>query len=149
MRKLFFTTIATGAVLLSSPATVAAKDNSPVKPAEYVEISAIHIKDGYGRKYMDHLAEVWRKGMDYRVEKGWIESYEILRNIHPREGEPNIYLVTRYTEVASSEEGRKRGEEMRAQMATTVEEMQRASAGRAEYRTLGGTMVLRRLVWND
>lgn len=87
--------------------------------------------------------------MDFQVEQGWIESYEILANVHPRDGEPDLYLIMCYTEWHSPEEGRANTEAMRAHMEMTAEQMREASAGRAEYRHLGSEMLLRRLVWND
>ena len=149
MNKTLFAAGAALSALLFTPSAVAAQDQWPVEPAEYVEVSAIHIDDGYELKYANHLANTWRKSMDFRVEKGWIEGYEILSNIHARAGEPDLYLLTRFTKVVSPEEGRARAEEWRAFNEATTEEMQEASAGRAEYRTLGSTMMLRRLVWDD
>ncbi|KLI64354.1 hypothetical protein [Aurantiacibacter marinus] len=149
MKRILLTAVAAILMGAAFPATVAAQDDPPLQPAEYVEVSAIHIDDGHQGDYANHLATFWRRSMDYRVEQGWINSYEILANVHAREDEPDLYLLTRFSEWTTPEEGRARGEAMRAHMAMTVDEMQQASAGRAEYRTLGSETLLRRLVWND
>lgn len=149
MKKLLLSTAAILSAAIANPAIVAAQDDPPLRPAEYVNVSAIHIDDGHGLDYANHLATLWRRSMDFQVEQGWIDSYEILTNVHAREGEPDVYLLTRYTEWTTPEEGRARGEAMRAHMAMTAEQMQEASAGRAEYRTLGSEILLRRQVWND
>lgn len=149
MKRVLLTAAAAFTMGVAIPATVAAQDAWPLQPAEYVEVSAIHIDDGHELDYANHLATLWRRSMDYQVEQGWIDSYEILSNVHAREGEPDLYLLTRYSEWTTPEEGQARAEAMRAHMAMTMDEMQEASAGRAEYRTLGSETLLRRLVWND
>ncbi len=120
-----------------------------MEPAEYVEVSAIHIDDGYALTYANHLASIWRASQDYALEQGWIIGYEILTNTYAREGEPDLYLLTRFEQMETPEEGEARGRQFREQMSRTISEMQEESAGRAQYRTLGSEMLLRRMVWSD
>lgn len=121
----------------------------PVKNAEYVEVTGISIDDGHAMDYANHLAGIWRKGQDFAVSQGWIEGYEILQNVHPREGEPDIYLLTRFTSFPTAAEEEARDKAYVSHMAMTNAQMQKASEGRADYRSVDGTMMLRRLVWRD
>ncbi|GAA5052523.1 hypothetical protein GCM10023208_13440 [Erythrobacter westpacificensis] len=148
MNNLIKCTAAAVTLAVALPAAVAAQEQ-PLRPAEYVDVSAIHIDDGHQLEYANHLASMWRSSMDFQVEQGWIDSYEILANTYARDGEPDLYLLVRYSEWPSTEDGQARGEAMRAHMQMTREQMQEASAGRAEYRRVGSDMLLRRLVWND
>ena len=141
--------IAAAAAALSFASPVLAQDGYPLQPAEYVEVTGIHIDDGYGMTYANHLATIWRQSQDFSLEQGWITGYEILVNVYPREGEPDVYLLTRFTEWTSPEEGERRQELYEEHMAMTASQMQEASAGRAEYRHVGSEVLLRRMVWDD
>lgn len=149
MKRLGFTALAAAALSLTFPQAAMAQDEWPLQPAEYVEVAAIHIDDGYGLTYANHLATIWRASQDYALEQGWITGYEILVNTYAREGEPDIYLLTRFAAFETPEEGEARGRQFREEMGRTIAEMQEESAGRAEYRTLGSEMLLRRMVWSD
>lgn len=149
MKKLTISALAAAALTAASPQFAAAQDRFPMEPAEYVEVAAIHIDDGYGMKYAQHLATIWRTSQDYAVEQGWIMGYEILANTYAREGEPDLYLLTRFEKFETPEEQEARGRQFREQMGRTIAQMQEESAGRAEYRTLGSEMLLRRMKWRD
>ena len=63
--------------------------------------------------------------------------------------EQDLYLVTRYKEFASTAEGKRRADAMRAQNKTTDAQMQAASADRAKYRRQMGSQLLRAWVWKN
>lgn len=130
-------------------ATPAVAQEFPLQAAEYVDVSGIHIDDGHSYDYAMHLATIWRSGQDFAVEQGWITGYEILINTYPREGEPDVYLLTRFTEWASSEEDDQRQIMYQQHMQQTLSEMEAASGERAQYRQQGSDMLLRRMVWKD
>lgn len=149
MKNVALSVLAAATLSLAIPQIATAQDEWPLQPAEYVEVAAIHIDDGYGLTYANHLATIWRASQDYALAQGWITGYEILVNTHAREGEPDIYLLTRFAEFETPEEGEARGRQFREEMGRTIAQMQEESAGRAEYRRLGSEMLLRRMVWND
>jgi hypothetical protein len=70
----------------------------------------------------------------------------VLSNTHPREGEPNLYLITISPSLASSDEADKRGRMMREFNKTTIAQMNAQSAGRTEIREVGSQMQLRQLM---
>lgn len=141
------------AALIAAPLCLAfsmpalAEDSYPVKPGDYVTIGMVTVDDGHDLEYMNWLAGQWRKRQDYAKAQGWITGYDILSNEHPRHGEPDIYLVTRFATWASDAEQDKRGDAMRAYMAQTDAQMQASSAQRATYRKQVGTMLLRSWTW--
>lgn len=147
MKNVRFAAFAVTAFLLAAPLTVQAQSAWPTKPAEYVEISGIEVDDGHSLDYANHLAGQWRKGQDYAMQQGWIIGYEILTNENPREGEPDIYLLTRFTNFADAAEGERRDAMYLKHMAATTAQMQAASGDRAKYRKQKGSMLLRRQVW--
>jgi hypothetical protein len=132
------------ALAVSLPAT--AQDENPWKAGNYWNVSGIHVKDGGGLKYAQYLANEWVRTQEYAKSQGWISDYMVLSNTHPREGEPNLYLITISPSLASSDEADKRGRMMREFNKTTIAQMNAQSAGRTEIREVGGQMQLRQLV---
>lgn len=59
MKKLLTCTAAAISLVFALPASLAAQDQ-PLRPAEYVDVSAIQIDDGHRSDYANHLASMWR-----------------------------------------------------------------------------------------
>lgn len=135
-----------GAVLLAASLPATAQDENPWKAGNYWNVSGIHIKDGGGLKYAQYLATEWVRMQEYSKSQGWISDFMVLSNTHPREGEPNLYLITIAPSLPSSDEADKRGRMMREYNKTTIAQMQAQSAGRAEIREVGSQVQLRQMV---
>ena len=135
-----------GALLLAVSLPATAQDENPWKAGNYWNVSGIHIKDGGGLKYAQYLATEWVKTQEYAKSQGWISDFMVLSNTHPREGEPNLYLITISASLPSSDEADKRGRMSREFNKTTIAQMQAQSAGRAEIREVGSQVQLRQLV---
>lgn len=148
MKSIRLAAAAAVALSLASPAPAFAQASEwPVVSGDYVEISMIKIDDGHALEYLDYLAGNWRKSQDYAKQQGWISGYEIWSNEYPRAGEADLYLVTFTPHLADAAEAERRDRQYQEYMAQTVAQMQAASAGRAEYRHLAGSMLLRRQNW--
>ena len=137
---------AVGALLLALTLPATAQDENPWKAGNYWNVSGIHVKDGGGLKYAQYLATEWVKTQEYAKAQGWISDFMVLSNTHPREGEPNLYLITIAPSLPSSDEADKRGRMMREFNKTTIAQMQAQSAGRAEIREVGSQVQLRQMV---
>jgi hypothetical protein len=135
-----------GALLLAVSLPATAQDENPWKAGNYWNVSGIHVKDGGGLKYAQYLATEWVKMQEYSKSQGWISDFMVLSNTHPREGEPNLYLITITPSLPSSDEADKRGRMMREFNKTTIAQMQAQSAGRAEIREVGSQVQLRQLI---
>jgi hypothetical protein len=135
-----------GALMLFVSLSATAQDQNPWKAGNYWNVTGIHVKDGGGLKYAQYLATEWVRNQEYAKSQGWISDFMVLSNTHPREGEPNLYLVTISPSLPSSDEADKRGQMAREFNKTTIAQMQSQSAGRAEIREVGGQMQLRQLV---
>lgn len=112
---------------------------------DYVEIGGIQIDDGHSVDYLNHVAGLWKKGQDFAKSQGWITSYEVMSNVYGRKGEPDIYLITRFSRLADAAEEQKRDEAYRAYMQRTVSQLETESGDRAKYRKQAGSMLLREL----
>lgn len=135
-----------GVLMLGASLPAMAQDENPWKAGNYWNVSGIHVKDGGGLKYAQYLATEWVKNQEYAKSQGWIVDYMVLNNTHPREGEPNLYLITISASLPSSDEADKRGRMMREFNKATIAQMQAQSAGRTEIREVGSQVQLRQLV---
>jgi|FEC22Drversion2_1045045.scaffolds.fasta_scaffold00035_119 hypothetical protein len=134
---------AAAAILLGVVPMAQAQDVFPYKDGNYWFVTAIHVKDGAALTYANHLARVWQTQMDYAKSKGWMTGYHILTNENRRQDEPDLYLVTITDRLASADEAERRGQEMRAYMKKSIQQMEAESGQRADYRTVGSNMMLR------
>jgi len=135
-----------GALMLFVSLSATAQDENPWKAGNYWNVTGIHVKDGGGLKYAQYLATEWVRNQEYAKSQGWISDFMVLSNTHPREGEPNLYLITISASLPSSDEADKRGRMSREFNKTTIAQMQAQSAGRAEIREVGSQVQLRQLV---
>ena len=135
------------AMTFALPAAAQDRDPYPFDGGDYMEVTGIDIADGSELKYAQWLAGEWRSNEDFFVSQGWNTRYEILSNVHPREGEPDIYLVRYFKSFVDNAEGGRRRQAMQQRYKRTEEKLLEESAGRATYRTVGSTTLLRRLEW--
>lgn len=149
MKSLTKSVLAAGALLVAMPQAAVAQDQYPLKGADWIEVTGISLEDGGGLQYANWLASEWRKRMDYAVSQGWIESYEIWSNTHARQGEPDMWLLTRFDDFESNDEFEARNKQMRAYMQRNIQQLQAESGDRAKYRTVLGDVLIKRLVWRD
>ena len=131
------------------PFAAAHADQYPMVEGEYVQVDTISIDDGHDLDYAKHLAGIWRKTEDFAVKQGWITGYEVLANMNRRAGEPDLYLVTRFTRFADVAEGEKRDAAYQAFVQKTIAQEQAESGERAKYRHQMGSMLLRQLKFRD
>ncbi|MEG3767478.1 hypothetical protein [Alteromonas sp. 14N.309.X.WAT.G.H12] len=121
---------------------VAQSDDLPYTAGNYWEVSGIEVMPGQTLNYAHHLAKNWKKYMAFAKEKEWIVDYKVLGNIHPREGEPDLYLITVFKDWVSNEEYDKRYDEYVAYMETTNKELEEQSGERVVMRKLKSDMLL-------
>ena len=149
MKHFIKTAVLASTLAFAVPQAAHAQDEYPLKGAEWVEVTGVSLEDGGGLKYANWLAGGWRTRMDYAVDQGWIESYEIWSNSHAREGEPDLWLITRFENFQSNEEWEARNRQMRSFMQRNIQQLQAESGDRAKYRTVMGDLLIKRLVWRD
>ena len=117
-------------------------DEWPMAPGDYWEVVGVDIKDGGTLKYTTWLASEWRENMEYSKSQGWIKGYMILGNTHPRDGEPDLYLITIREQMVSGAESDKRQKAFTTWRKKTIEQMQGESGDRADYREVTSELLL-------
>ena len=98
MRKTMIAALGAATMLFAVPA---AAQDFPVTGGDYWTVAEITIDDGHFGDYADHLAGLYRKSIDFQKSKGWIKASYILANVNKRAGEPDLYLVTTYPNMAA------------------------------------------------
>jgi hypothetical protein len=137
---------AAGVTMLAIATPTLAQEENPWKQGNYWDVSSIHVKDGSGLKYAQFLASNWVKNQEFAKSQGWISNYMVLSNEYPREGEPDLYLITVYASMPSSDEADSRTKAWREFNKKTMGQMEAESGARADYRTLGNQVLLREML---
>ena len=144
MKHAIFVTAFAAALSLTAPA--AAQDR-PYDLGSFWNVSAIDVEDGHFEDYMDFLSKRWRDNQAFAKQQGWLLEYHVLANEFPREGEPDLYLITRYADYPSTAELKRRDKIMLDRMKTTPVQADRESGERGKMRKLGSQMLLRELTF--
>ena len=121
----------------------------PLMGGDYWTVTGIEVKDGGDLKYSNWLASEWRKNAEFAKSKGWLKDYMLVGNVHPREGEADIYLIRVFESMPSGPEGEKRYAEYMEWQTKTEQEMESESGNRAEYRTVLSTSLLQELNFRE
>jgi hypothetical protein len=130
----FAAVLALSAMGTAMSATATAADEWPLVAGDFWEVTGIDIKDGGGLAYAEFIAGEWKQNLEFSKSKGWIKGYKIFGNVHARQGEPDIYLVTIRDSLVSAAEDEKRNDEFQAWKQKTIAQMQSESGNRAKYR---------------
>jgi hypothetical protein len=123
--------------------TMAMAQEFPLVAGDYAEVGGIFVKDGGSFKYAMHIAGNWKKNQEFAKSQGWITDYKIYINEHPRDGEPNVYLMTTFASLPDAAEGERRQKVYDAWAKDTAAQREAESGNRAEYRTIKSSMLLR------
>lgn len=87
----------------------------------------------------------WRADQEFAKSKGWIKSYSVLSNVHPRKGEPDLYLVVVLERIPSGSEMDKREDDYMAWKKKTEAQLVKESGNRLEIREIESTTLLQEL----
>ena len=128
-------------LLLTLPGLAIAQ-NDPFTGGDYVEVTGISIDDGHYMDYATFIHDTAMKQAAFMQSKGWAISTEYMANVHPRKGEPDLYIVRRYKDIPDSAEGERRAAALRDYMKMDDTQSGAASAERARYRHVDGTLLL-------
>lgn len=117
----------------------------PLVGGDFWEVAAINLEPGGGYAYAEHLATKWKDSQEFAKSKGWVKDYMVLANNYPRDGEPDLYLISIMESIPTGPEGEAQGEEYRAWAEASASTLSEESGDRAEIRRLSGVMLLQQL----
>jgi hypothetical protein len=134
--------LAAVAVAFAFAAPAPAQESS-YEPGLYWDIGMIDVEDGRGEAYADWLASEWKRNQEFAKSKRWIRDYFVLGNQYPREGEPDLYLVTVTERLPDAAEDRKRQREYEAWAKKNVRQLDVEQGARGSMRKVLGAILLR------
>jgi hypothetical protein len=126
-------------------ATNAMADEWPLVAGDFWDVTGISIKDGGSLAYANFLASEWRDNQEFAKSKGWTKGYMILGNAYPRKGEADLYLITISDHISTGPEDEKRQVEYMAWKKKSLEQMQKESGNRVEFREVLGSELLQEM----
>ena len=136
MRKLMLGALGAATMLLAVPAV--AQDSS-VKSGSFWQANRIYVQDGQFENYMDWLTKTWTANQEFAKSQGWLLEYHILNSVNPRDGEPNVILLTRFNDIPSAAEADRRNALINQHMQQSDRSADAASGDRGKMRKLMGS----------
>jgi hypothetical protein len=133
---------ALAAISLAFSALPATAQDDPFTGGEFVSVTGVTIDDGHYLDYASFLSGYYKAQEDYAVKQGWQTSWEILSNVNPRKGEPDLYLVRRFKSIPDGAEGERRAQMIRDNVKMSDAQMEAASGDRAKFRHVEGTTLM-------
>lgn len=143
MRKLLIMAAALAVATTSSPAI---SQQSSMKPGALWTAARIDVQDGQMQNYLNYLAKTWTANQDYAKSQGWLLDYHILQSTNPRDGEPNIILITRFNDYPSAAENERRNALINQRMQQDDHSASAASGQRNSMRRQMGSVLYRELL---
>lgn len=142
--------IAAFAVLFLALFTIApamAQDNT--RNWEYgnvIATSQVHLEPGAMNAYLNDLNNLWRVFLDQQIKDGNVVSYRIIENSFPRDGEPDLILITEHPNWAAFDLSSEYFDALTVKLQGSLDNARNASLDRGKLRRLGGQSVYREIV---
>ena len=131
------------AAAMSAPAVA---QQSSMKPGAMWTAGRIAVEEGQMQNYMDYLTKTWMANQEYSKSQGWLLDYHVLQSVNPRDGEPNIVLITRFADMPTAAESDRRSDILNKRMSQDDHGAAAASGGRNKMRNLMGSVLYREMV---
>lgn len=143
MHRLIIGAAALALTMTSSPAL---SQQSSYKLGPLWTAVRIDVEDGQYENYLDWLTRVWMGNQAFAKSQGWILDYHILDSVNPRDGEPDIILITRFADFPSVAEIERRNDIMNKRMNQDDHAADAASGQRTRMRRAMGSVMYRELL---
>lgn len=137
--------IGAAALVIVTTSAPALAQQSSYKAGPMWTAARIAVEDGQFENYMDWLNKVWVANQQYAKSQGWLLDYHILSNVNPRDGEPDLILITRFADMPSAAETERRTQILNARMQQDDHAAEAASGQRKSMRKLMGSVLYREL----
>lgn len=124
-----------------------AADERVFKNGDYWEVSSITVVDGQWLNYAKHLSTKWRDSQEFAKSKGWINGYKVIINQYPRDGEPDMYLITMFETMATKAQDDERYKAYMQWSKSTIAKLEESSGERVVMRHLSGNALMREVTF--
>lgn len=100
----------------------------------------VKVAPGRYEDYMDFLATIWRKSMEFAVKKGDVVSYHVLSVNQPRSNEPDLVLCVQHRDYQSIAAKESFERELEAHLGSDARGLEAAAGERSTLRTVLGSI---------
>lgn len=131
-------------------ASASAQDNS--RNWEYgnvIATSAVHLEPGSLNAYINDLKGLWRVFIEQQIKDGNAISYRIIQNSYPRDGEPDLILITEHPNWAAFDLSNEYFENLTKKLQGSLDNARNANIERGKLRRLGGNSVYQEIKFKD
>jgi hypothetical protein len=142
MKKKLTAALAVLACTLLFSVSASAQDNT--RNWEYgnvIATSAVHLEPGAMNAYINDLNGLWRVFLEQQITDGNVVSYRIIQNAFPRDGEPDLILITEHPNWAAFDLSNEYFEDLTKKLQGSLDNARNASIDRGALRRLGGQSV--------
>jgi hypothetical protein len=137
--------IGLAALAVAATSMPASAQQSSYKLGSLWTANRIAVEDGQFENYMDWLTRVWAENQAFAKSQGWILDYHILNTVNRRDGEPDLILLTRFSDFPSAAEIERRNDIMNKRMQQDDHSAEAASGQRNKMRKQIGSVLYREL----
>ena len=114
-----------------------------------IATTGVHIEPGMMNAYINDLRGLWRVYLDQQIKDGNVVSYRILANSFPRDGEPDLILITEHANWAAFDLSSEYYDDLTKKLQGSLDKSREASIDRGKLRRLGGNSVYQEIKFKD
>lgn len=122
-----------------------AQESRPYTPGNVLEVTSVLTKPGMFDEYMKFLASTYRQEMEELKKIGVVVDYDIYSTNPRRPGDPDLYLVVTYANMAAFDTLDEKSEAIEKKLFGSRKQAAEGMASRESIRTILGTEVIREL----
>jgi len=122
-----------------------AQDERHYTDGPVTEVDYIQVEYGHFEEYIDWLNSTWKPTMEATKKAGLIIDYKVFSATPKSPGQPNIFLMITYKNMAALDKGVEQ-EEVAKKVIGSTEFQNKARVARSEYRKVLGNEYIRELI---
>lgn len=109
-------------------------------------VNRIDVKPGQYNAYIKYWRDVVLPRIEHGKKNGHVLGYHILNNTNPRDGEPDLYVMVNYKDMAAIDQPISYFEDMDRKLAGSLEGRQKQTAQARDLADFKGTTLLGEVV---
>jgi len=130
--------------LVTIGATALAADR-PYTEGTVSVVASLRTEPGQHENYMKYLATTYRQLMEEQKKAGHIVDWSVYETRPRSPGDPNVYLITTYKNLAAMDGLQDKAEAIQQKLLGSQDERDAAMIARGKMRTLVGSEVIRKV----
>jgi hypothetical protein len=136
--------------ILLLPFSVFSAEGDPYAWGTYWTVTSVDTKPAKFDDYLDDLKANYRRSLDMQIADGKVKSYTMYANVHPRDGEPDLWLLVEWNSGADMlDTPTEYFEGLTAKIFGSLDQGEAANIDRGELRTIMSTTLLRQMSFTD